>query len=179
IVVPESDGPESQREPEDQPDKEIAQIGPHQCGDHDAEVNQDSPHRRRARLALVGLRAVLPNVLPNLELLQPLDDPRTEHQREDKRRHACISGPKGDVPEEVKEVVFGVKPKVEVIKHALSAVCCPSSFANLIKNPRAESSCLTGSRYKDPPTSPPRRIVALRSPSLTSRRAIPSPVPHR
>ena len=58
-------------------------------------------HGGRARLGLVGLRALLADVLADLERAQPLDHPGPEHQHQEQRRQARHRGAERDVADDV------------------------------------------------------------------------------
>src|SRR5438876_3177668 len=141
VVVPETDRGKGQRHTQNQPDEQVGQVRPQQCGNNDTKVDQHAAHGRRPRLALVGLRTLLADELAYLEFLQLLDDPRTEHQREDQRGKAGVSRAESDVPKEVEKVDVAVKLEVEVVKHSPCVVACQ--------------------RIKRFPTLPPQRLLVI------------------
>ena len=78
VVVGEADGAEGEGGEDQDPDVAVGEVAPEQGGHEDPGQDQDAAHGGRARLGLVGLRALLADVLADLQAAQPLDHPGAE-----------------------------------------------------------------------------------------------------
>ena len=79
-VVGPADGTEAHGHEQDDPDEAVGEIAPEQRGDHDRNQDQCAPHRRRAGLDEVGLRAVIAHRLADFHARQPRDHSRADHE---------------------------------------------------------------------------------------------------
>ena len=80
FVVGPADGTEAHGHEQDDPDEAVGEIAPEQSGDHDRNQDQCAPHRRRAGLDEVGLRAVIAHRLADFHARQPRDHSRADHE---------------------------------------------------------------------------------------------------
>ena len=97
IVVGKSDGAEGQRRDHGDPDEAVAQVGPQQRRDQHADNDQHAAHGRRAGFLLVGLRAVLADVLADLEFTQAANHRRADDEADEQRGQAGEGGAEGQI----------------------------------------------------------------------------------
>ena len=86
VVVGETDGAESERGKDGDPDKGVGRIGPEYGGQQNGDDDEHSAHGGSAGFLLVRLRAVFADVLADLEFAQLLDDVGADEHRDQQRR---------------------------------------------------------------------------------------------
>src|SRR5262245_2276223 len=150
VVVPETDRPEGDHRRHRDPDERVAEVGPEQGRRHDRGDDEDPAHRRRAALGLVRLRALLADLLADLEAAEAVDEPPAEEERDQHRGDDGHRRPEGDVAEDVEGDGPGVQLVEEVVEHQAAVP------------PRARSASTTCSRW-----IPREPLTTTRSPSRT------------
>src|ERR1017187_5900013 len=99
----------------------MPEIGPEQRGHHDADDDEDATHGRRARFFLVGLWAILADVLADLKFAQLADQPGSQKDTEEERRQAGKQSARGDVAEYAEGTNRGIELFVQKpVEHRLS-----------------------------------------------------------
>ncbi len=78
VIIHETDCGERYRDKQKNPDEPIGKIAPKNCGEQNAREDDQSSHRWRSGLSLMGGRAFFPDVLADLKLLQLADSPTPE-----------------------------------------------------------------------------------------------------
>src|SRR5579859_796132 len=101
VVVDKTDGCKADQSKEREQNKWIGQIRPKQCGHGRRQNDQHAAHGRCAGFLLVFLRAFLADVLPDLQIAQPLNQPGAEHEAEKHGRQARIDGSNSNVAKNV------------------------------------------------------------------------------
>jgi hypothetical protein len=109
VVVPKADGAEAQQAEQRHPDVRVPQVGPQQRGDDDGDEDQHPAHGGRARLLVMRFRAVLADVLADLELAQLADQPRPQGDGEKQGGEAGKRRPEGGVLEDAERAEVRVK----------------------------------------------------------------------
>ena len=117
IVVGEANRAKSDRGENCDPDERVAEVGPEQRRHERRGQNQEAAHRRRAGLGPVRRRPFVTDHLPDLELLQLADHPRTEDEPERERRHAGDGGAERDVSRHVQHGEPRRQRRQQVIEH--------------------------------------------------------------
>src|SRR5579864_1344410 len=102
IVIAESDSGKGADRKDCDPDKAIAQIRPKKSWHNDCDDDQQAAHRGRARFFLMGLRALLTDVLPYLEIAQASDDEGTDNERGEKGSQAGECGAERQITKNTK-----------------------------------------------------------------------------
>src|SRR5580765_7933847 len=100
VVIGKTDGGKHDRGKHTDPDKWIAQIGPQECRNHDADGNQQTAHGGRACLFMVSLRSLFSDVLPDLKFTQAPNDNRANDQGCEKRGQTGESGTEREIAED-------------------------------------------------------------------------------
>ena len=131
VIVEESDPAEADQRGERDPDIGIAQIRPQQRGDHDRDDDQHPAHRGRTRLLLMRFRALFANILADLKLPQPADQPWAQPDAEKERGEAGEAGAERDVAEHAERADVAlegfVEQEVEHLRHHLSSISLSSA----------------------------------------------------
>ena len=99
------------------PDVDVGEVRPQQRRHERRRQDQQPAHRRRAGLGAMRLRPFLPDHLPDLEIAQPADQPRSHDQADDERRHARRRGAERDVAGHVEDRDLRVEREEEVVQH--------------------------------------------------------------
>ena len=99
VVVDKTDQAEAHHGENHDPDVDVAEVRPQQCGHQTGDENEHAAHGGRARLELVPLRAVFADVLADLELAEPSDQPGAKDDAQKQRGHAGEGGAKGQIAE--------------------------------------------------------------------------------
>ena len=102
------------------PHEDVRQVGPQERRHDDGGEDQQTAHRRRPGLGAVCRRPLLADVLSDLELPKPRDEPRAEDERQRERGQRRRRRSEGDVAKHVEERVLRVQRVEEVIEHQLS-----------------------------------------------------------
>src|SRR6185312_16781842 len=100
---------------------DVARIAPEDRRQEHAEEDEGAAHRRRAALLEVRLRAVLPDDLADLLLLELADEPGREEEGEEHRRDGRGDGAEREVAEDVQPPEpFGpvAQWKEELVQHS-------------------------------------------------------------
>ena len=100
IIVGETDGAEGQGREHGDPDEAVGQVSPQQRGNQHADDDQHAAHGGRAGFLLVGLWAVLANVLADLEFAQAMNDRRSDDQSDEQCGQAGEDGAKRQIAED-------------------------------------------------------------------------------
>ena len=80
IIVGKTDRAERQRRQHGNPHEAVAEVGPQQSRNDHADNDEHSAHGRSAGLLLVGLGAVLADVLADLEVTQAANHGRPDDE---------------------------------------------------------------------------------------------------
>ena len=118
-VVDEADQAEEDHGPDGHPDVDVGQVAPEERRDDGAEDDQDAAHRRRPFLGEMGLRAVGPDLLPDLAALEETDEPGAEEEAQDEGGDPGGGRAHGDVAEDVEEEDLVAEGNEEPVQHGL------------------------------------------------------------
>jgi len=99
----------------------IHEIGPEQSGQHHGKDDEQTAHRRGAALGQMPLRPIVPHLLPQLDILKLLDQPRGQHEGNQKGRNRGVDDPKAQVSEDIENGKLGVERVQPVVEHTDSA----------------------------------------------------------
>src|SRR5262249_52628776 len=141
------------------------------------EQDERAAHRRRARLLLVSLRPVGADLLADLLLAQPRDEPRADEKADRERREGREDDPRRDVAQHVDPVEADVRVEriEQVIQHqGLSDGGEDASRrASITRSRRSPRDAFT--RITSPgPVTASARSAASRGSSVCSARPGPS-----
>jgi len=104
VVVGKTDGAKGKRGTNGNPDEGVGGVGPEHGGQQDGDADEHAAHRRSAGLLQVRLRPVFAHVLANLKLMQLLNHPGADEQRDQQSRQRGKSGPERKVAEDAERV---------------------------------------------------------------------------
>src|SRR5580692_4431702 len=132
IVVRKTDGPKCQRCKHRNPDKWIGKVRPQQSRHQDGNRDQQSAHGRRARFFLMRLRPLFANVLPDLEIAQPLNHDRPHDQAREKRGEAGKGSAKRQITKnaERREIMIELQVEQPVEQSASDTSCQLSAVSS-------------------------------------------------
>ena len=134
VIVDETDHAEHQHGEDGEPHVGIFQVAPEQRGNHRRAHDQHAAHGRRSGLGLMALRPFLANELADLQVAQPLDHPRTQHQGDHQSREAGERRAHGDVAKHVERMKIALQHVIEEVeehlRHAPWARHRPSKLAS-------------------------------------------------
>src|SRR5438445_2307816 len=159
VVIGEADDAVEERGHENHPHEDVGEVSPEEGGEHHGNEDQEPPCRWRAFLGLVGKRSLGSDLLPDLELPQPLDQARAQGKADQQRREGRQRRPERDVPENVQDLQVVVQRIEEVIEHQW----IPSGPAGWPAAARIASTTRSIRMPRDPftrTTSPDRRAPA-------------------
>src|SRR5690606_7504287 len=120
IIVDEPDGAHPQHREQRHQHEAIVQLCPQQGRHYRRDQDDEPAHRRRAPLALMTGRALGADHLPHLVGLQPPDDGRTHHEREQQRGDRGPRRPKADVVEKIEYDPRLAERGKQVVEHQSS-----------------------------------------------------------
>ena len=101
IVVIEADEAEAQGYHDHHPDVGIVEFRPEEGGNQGGEDDHQAAHGGGAVLGKVGLGAVFPDILADLQLPQLVNEPGAHHHGDDQGGENGEDGPEGDVAEDI------------------------------------------------------------------------------
>src|SRR5437763_15261017 len=99
IVIGKTDGCKRNRGKHRNPDKWMAQVGPQQCRDHDADGNEQAAHGGRSSFFVMSLRTFCPDVLSDLKFLQTSNNNRAHDQTREQRSETRESRTESQITE--------------------------------------------------------------------------------
>src|SRR5438477_242796 len=131
-IIDETEQAEAQRNEQNDPDVDLAQIGPQQCRADGRNQNQEATHRRCALLFDdMPLRTIGTDRLSlALPFAQPADHRGTEYKCDEERRHHRAAGPEGDVAEDVQDADVADQMHENDGQHLRSASARPEHIQN-------------------------------------------------
>ena len=123
VVVGKTDGAESERGTDGDPDEWIGGIGPEDSGQKNGDDDEHSAHGGGAGFFEVRLRAVFADVLADLEFAELLDDVGADEECDEEGGKGCKNGAKREVTEdaegmEEREQLFVEQPVEQVDSNA-------------------------------------------------------------
>jgi hypothetical protein len=117
VIVGKPDAPKRRRRHHRDPHEDVGQVRPQQRRHERRRQYQQTAHRRRAGLGPMGRRPFRPDHLPDLELAQLRDHPRSERQADGERRQARRRRPERDVARHVQHRELRVEQVQQLIQH--------------------------------------------------------------
>ena len=118
VVVDEADARETDERKKRQQNEGICEVGPKECRHGGRENNQYAPHRGRACLFLVLLRALFADKLADLQFAKPADQRWAKGQPKKHNRETRVHGPHSDVAKNIQRAEVALQRVIkEVVKH--------------------------------------------------------------